>query len=211
METRKSAGITAGLLLSLLAANAHSAVVIQEVLYDGEGTDPDDVFTELFGAPGTVLDGWSLVGINGSNGEVYRTVDLGGSVIPADGIFVIATGSANAPLATVTDLVANVDWQNGPDAIQLWHGELLIDALQYGDAGVFNAGEGMFAADISGNFSLSRDAFGTDTGDNSIDFSTGLPTPGSGPAVVPVPAAGWLFGSSMLSMLFARRRRSRKQ
>ena len=163
-----------GLLLALLllsAPAAQAAVVIQEVLYDGPGSDADDVFIELFGSPGTLLDGWSLAGINGLNGDVYRTIDLSGTVIPVDGIFVIATDSASASLAAVRDLVANVDWQNGPDAIRLFEGEMLIDALQYGDAGIFNAGEGDFAVDVTGATSLSRDPFGTDTNDNAIDFS----------------------------------------
>ena len=83
--------IVAGLILSLCISLTQASVVIQEVLYDGPGTDSDDVFTELSGIPGTVLDGWSLAGINGSNGEAYRVIDLGGLIIPDDGLFVIAT------------------------------------------------------------------------------------------------------------------------
>ena len=107
-----------------------------------------------------------------------------------------------APLAAARDFTANVDWQNGPDAVQLFHDGTLIDALQYGDAGLFNAGEGAFAADITGAVSLSRDAYGSDTNDNAIDFTSGPPTPGTGPAVVPIPAAAWLlgFGLGLLGM-----------
>ncbi len=66
---------------------------------------------------GMLLDGWSLVGINGTNGNAYLTIDLAGAVIPADGVFVVATASANAAIALAIDWVANVDWQNGPDAV----------------------------------------------------------------------------------------------
>jgi hypothetical protein len=198
--------VLASLILSLcFSYMAQAAVVIQEVLYDGPGTDSDDVFTELSGAPGTVLDGWSLAGINGTNGQVYRTIDLSGLSIPVDGIFVIATSSANSALALQRDYIANVDWQNGPDALHLLNGTDLIDALQYGDAGIYNAGEGSFAADISGVVSLSRDLLGTDSNNNAVDFSSGPPSPGTGLSIVPVPAAAWLFASG-LGLLGLRRR-----
>jgi opacity protein-like surface antigen len=194
--------------IALLASGtASAAVVIQEVLYDGPGTDPDDVFTELFGTPGTDLTGWTLAGINGTDGSVYRTIDLSGYVIPDDGIFVIATSLANPDLALQSDLFANVDWQNGPDAVQLLDNGVIVDALQYGDAGLFNAGEGSFAVDVTSGMSLSRDGFGTDTNDNAIDFSAMIPTPGTGPTVVPVPAAVWLFGTGLGLLGFLRRRR----
>jgi hypothetical protein len=143
------------------------------------------------------LSGWSLVGINGGDGQAYQSIALDGLVMPEDGIFVIATAAANSALALQRDFIANVDWQNGPDAVQLLFDGSIMDALQYGDAGIFNAGEGMFATDITGSVSLSRDLFGTDTNDNAIDFTVSDPTPGVGPAVVPIPAAVWMFASGL--------------
>lgn len=190
----------------LIALPAQSSVVIQEVLYDGPGTDADDVFTELFGTPGLDLTGWSLVGINGGDGQAYQTVTLDGQFIPADGLFVIATAAANGALAAQRDFIANVDWQNGPDALQLWFGGQIMDALQYGDAGIYNAGEGNYAVDVTGAISLSRNLFGADTNDNAIDFSAGDPTPGTGPSVVPIPAAVWMFSSGLGLLPVLRRR-----
>ena len=43
-------GLMTGLLI--MASAGASPVVIQEVLYDGLGSDADEVCTELLGAPG---------------------------------------------------------------------------------------------------------------------------------------------------------------
>lgn len=150
---------------------------IQEVFYDATGPDSAHAFTELAGEPGTNLDEWSLVGVNGSTGLPYRVIELRG-VMPDDGVFVIATSAANPDLAAVRDFVASVDWQNGPDAVQLWWAsEVIMDAVQYGDAGEANAGEGNPAEDVVG-LSLTRDEAGTDTDDNAVDFRAASPTPG---------------------------------
>ena len=168
-------------LLMLVPQLALGQFRIHEVLYDGPGTDGDDAFIEIVGAPGSSLDGWRLVGINGSNGDLYRDLDLSGAVIPADSILVIATSSAAGAVLEERDFVANVDWQNGPDAVQLRDStDTIVDALQYGDAGEFNAGEGTPAVNASSGQSLSRDRASTDTDDNLSDFSPlDTPTPGS--------------------------------
>ena len=191
---------------------ATSMAVINEVLYDGPGSDADDVFTELFGTPGLALDGWSLTGTNGADGAVYRTVSLTGGVIPADGIFLIAT---TYTLLGSVDLFANVDWQNGPDSIQLRDATgLIVDALQYGDAGVFSSGEGSPAPDTGAGQSLSRDQFGTDTNDNLADFTVQTsPSPGTGPRVsqVPEPATLWLMAAGLCYLLLLSRPRLRRR
>lgn len=172
------------LLLILCAGSALAQVRIQELLYDGPSTDADDVFTELIGPAGTSLESWSLVGINGGSGAPYRTVPLSGE-IPPDGVYVVATESAHPGLALVRDHIGNVDWQNGPDAVQLLDAAGTIrDAVQYGAVQEFNAGEGQAAPTVSSGQSLSRDADGTDTGDNATDFSPlDVPTPGFGPDI----------------------------
>ena len=185
--------LRAGALILMTLQSALQAQQIHEVLYDGSGTDADDAFTEIVGPAGTNLDGWTLVGINGGTGAAYRTVSLTGAQIPVDGLLVVATDAAVGALLAARDFVALVDWQNGPDALQLVDpAGTVVDALQYGDAGAFNRGEGTPALQTSPGQSLSRDSMGTDTDDNLTDFSVQeAPTPGVGPTVV---------GSSVVSL-----------
>ncbi len=188
--------LIAGTLSCGLAAGPALALpVIQEIYYDGPGGDTDDVFTEIYGPPLMSLNGYSLVGINGSDDSEYRTILLDGMIIPADGILVIATVDAYGATLSEADYFANVDWQNGaPDAVQLRQGMTVIDALQYGSGGVLFWGEGTAAPDASAGSSLSRLLCGSDTDDNSVDFLVGVPTPGEC-VDNPVPTTNMTWGA----------------
>ena len=172
---------------ALLAISpSHALPVIQEIYYDHPGSDAGSVFTELYGEPNFDLSGWQLVGINGANGLPYRTLAFPNLQIPDDGILVISTTQASSALAAQSDYQANVDWQNGVDALQLWNeiGEV-IDAVQYGTLSGFFSGEGDPTSDVSAGTSLSRHFAGFDTNNNLNDFlALSAPTPGS---VVPAP------------------------
>lgn len=194
----------------LPGAVCHASTVISELFYDATGADNGLVFVELFGAPGTLLDGMLLEGVNGGDGAVYRSISLSG-VIPADGIFVIADDRGDGTsLVAGFDLVAEVDFQNGPDSIVLRNAAGVLDALGYGDfsAAVF-AGESSAAVDVGAGSSLVRlDPF-VDSNDNSVDFSVlDTPTPGSVPvAAVPVPPAFVLFLSGFAGLIGIGRRK----
>lgn len=89
--------------------------------------------------------------MNGANGHVYISVSLSG-VIPASGVFVVVDDTDDGT-GTVpgTDLIANFDFQNGPDSIVLRDGaDMVLGALGYGDfpAGTFFAGAGCPAPDL---------------------------------------------------------------
>jgi hypothetical protein len=62
-----------------LYAAATTAPFINELHYDNAGVDAGEG-VEIAGAAGTVLDGWSLLLYNGSNGSLYRTVELIGTI-----------------------------------------------------------------------------------------------------------------------------------
>jgi len=187
-----------------------SQTVISEVLYDAAGTDNGNVFVELFGNPGTDLDGLLLEGVNGADGVIYSSIPLSG-IIPADGVFVIGDDAGDGTtLVDNADLVMNVDFQNGPDSVVLRDADGVLDALGYGDftGGVF-AGEGSAAPDVPGGVSLARINPLLDSNDNLADFmSLDVPTPGSVPvSAVPVPPAVMLFLSGIAGLVGVARRR----
>ena len=163
-----------GLVMGVTGVSG-AQVVINEVLYDGPGSDMG-MFTELKGEPGLSLDGYSLVGVNGSGGVVYRTIDLTGNVIPADGYFVVAQDGTVANGDFVT---GDADWQNGADQVQLLSGSTILDSVCYGSDPDLVCEGGTNAPDVTGGTSLARCPDGSDTDDNMADFlADETPTPG---------------------------------
>jgi hypothetical protein len=194
----------------LTAAGGTAGTVISEVFYDAPGADSGLVFVELYGTPGTVLDGLVLEGVNGTDGGVYRSVPLAGS-IPPGGVFVIADNAGGgSTLVAEADLVADVDFQNGPDSIVLRDGAGVLDAVGYGDftSAVF-AGEGAAAIAAPAGSSIARHDPRLDTGNNLADFMVlDVPTPGAVPvSAVPVPAPLGLLLSGLAGLGVVARRK----
>lgn len=184
------------------AAPAFALPVIQEVFYDALGGDAPHVFTEIFGTPGESLDGWSLVGIDGGSGLPYRTLDLTGAVVPPDGILLLATAKVIGELLVLADFVADVDCQNGPDAVALRNprGEI-VDALQYGEAGGRRFGEGRTAPDPPPGLALTRDGRSTDTDDNALDFAAAEPSPSRRSLPLGEPGTALLLLGAVLALV----------
>ena len=202
--------VMTGLAGMLLLSPVQASIVLSEVLYDSTGPDNGSVFVELFGAPGTVLDDLLLEGVNGTDGAVYRSITLSG-MIPPDGVFVIGDDSGDGTTQVAnTDLVAEVDFQNGPDSIVLRDLAGVLDALGYGDfSGAVFAGEGSAAVDAASGSSLARFNPLLDTNNNLADFiALGTPTPGSVPVgAVPLPPALLLFLSGLTGLAAVSRKR----
>jgi hypothetical protein len=205
-----------GVLLSvatslLLPASGSSLPLISEIFYDAVGSDNGLVFVELHGVPGTILDGLSLEGVNGSNGQVTPSLVLTGT-IPSDRFFVVADDVGDGTtLVPDADLILNFDFQNGPDSVVLHDAGLVFDAVGYGmfAVGEIFAGEGEPAPDAAAGSSLARLFADLDTDDNLTDFEVLLePTPGYGVTEVAEPGSTLLLGTALSGLAMLRMRRS---
>lgn len=189
-------GFEIGTIL-LVAFNVQATPIISEFYYDAPGSDDGQSFVEIAGLPGTSLEGFVLEGVNGANGAVGPSVVLSGS-IGMNGLFVVADRLADGSTSVLgADLLANFDFQNGPDSVVLRQDGVVVDALGYGvfGAGEIYAGEGAPAPDVSAGQSLARLFANVDTDDNAADFVVlGTPTPGSAEfAAVPEPTTALLL------------------
>ncbi len=154
-------------------------LIINEIHVNPDNQDLG-CFVELYytGTRRISLDGYKLVGVNGYDGSDYNSISLTGEIEPG-GYFVIAQDGSVANADMVDEMV---NYQNGPDNIQLRTGTEVVDAVGYGTFGADDhfAGEGNPAdyPNPTGNKSLSRLPDATDTNDNAADFHPGELTPG---------------------------------
>jgi hypothetical protein len=197
---------TAGALVAGAGA-ARAVPLISEVFYDAVGSDDGQSFVELYGTPGTPLDGLLLEGVNGSDGKVYASLKLSGT-IGVDGLFVVADKtSAGLTSVASADQLLNFDLQNGPDSVVLTDGTVVLDAVGYGEfePGVdFFAGEGTPAAGVAAGASLARRFANVDSDDNAADFlEMAEPTPHLAP--VPEPSVAALSLAGLAGLAVARR------
>ncbi len=111
--------LAATLLLAGLLPGAMSATpLLSELFYDAAGSDNGLSFVELYAAPGTLLDGMTLEGVNGSNGAITPSLSLSGS-IGADGLFVLADDMGDGTtLVAGADLILNFDFQKSLTEVQ---------------------------------------------------------------------------------------------
>ncbi len=165
---------------------AESGLVINEIDYDQPSTDTAE-FIELYNAGPDIADlsSYSVQLVNGTGGgaSVYQTISLPAVSLASGDYFVICANTLNTAncdldVSPDTNLIQNGD----PDAIGLYRGLTLIDAVSYeGNSGVpYTEGSGVGLVDDSSiaDRGLSRYPNGVDTDINNVDFIYSCITPG---------------------------------
>lgn len=166
--------------LSLLASGpADAQIVINEVLYDPDGSDTGLEFAELSncGREGVPLASWVLESGNGASPDDWTVEWIGGDFdyLEPGAIFLIG----EADVQPAPDHVTALDLQNGPDGLRLTDGHKVVDVVGWGEPLFQEYYEGSPAADAPSGNSLARVPDCFDRDDNSVDFAAcPTPTPG---------------------------------
>jgi hypothetical protein len=163
--------VGAGVILILQAEPARADLVLNEVLYDPAGLDDGAEFVELWNPDSLPRDlaGVAIEVADGARPGVWTAIFHGASenTIAAGGLYLAAGPALSASM------------QNGPDAIRLTRGALVLDRVGYGELSAPELFEGMPAPDVASGHSLARREDGADTDQNADDWEDeGIPTPG---------------------------------
>jgi len=163
--------LAAAVLWAFLARPAAGDLLLNEVLYDPDGADEGAEFVELWnpGDAPALLAGVTIEAGDGASGGAWTVVWSGSAP---------DTVAPHAPwLIPGASLVGTM--QNGPDAVRLLRGGVVLDLLGYGPLTTPSLFEGAPAPDAPSGESLARAADGVDTDVNADDWAvSSAPTPG---------------------------------
>lgn len=161
-----------------LACPANAQVVINEVLYDPEGSDTGLEFVEILncGREGVLMTGWVLETGNGANVNDWTVEWIGGDLDYLEAGEILLIGESDVEPSP--DYVTALDLQNGPDGVRLTDGTGPVDVVGWGEPLFQEYREGMPATDVQSGLSLGRSPDCFDTDDNMHDFLAVAPTPG---------------------------------
>ncbi len=115
------------LTISCLCALPASANVYFSEYIEGSGNNKA---LEIYNSGDSAinLSGYKVeMYFNGSN-SAGLTINLSGT-IPAQGVFVLAHGSANGIILAVANQTSSANWYNGNDAIVLKNGSTILDSI----------------------------------------------------------------------------------
>lgn len=119
-------------------------VWINEIHYDNKGGDRNE-FVEVAGTAGTNLSGWSLLAYNGSNGEVYMTRSISGTLANSQNGF--------GMISLTTDGLQN----GSPDGVALVDNNgVVVQFLSY--EGSFTATNGAAAGMMSTDIGVAENS-----------------------------------------------------
>lgn len=156
--------------------------VINELDYNNPSTD-DREFVELYNPCSRAinLSDYSVIFVNGSNGQIYGDFQLPAVMLAPGDYFVICGNGATTPncdldVSPNTNLIQNGD----PDAVALLYISAIADAVSYGGSTTgFTEGSGDNLVDPPTPLrGIGRFMDGMDTDQNNADFSVQCITPG---------------------------------
>ena len=199
---------------SLSHAAIAAPVFINEFHYDNNGTDSGEGL-EIAAIAGTNLENWQLLFYNGSNGEVYKSLDLNGVISDLDngyGVLGFATtGIQNGP----ADAFALVNEQGEVLDFISYEGSLI--ATEGAANGLTSIDIGLVELpDSPIGWSLQRQG----SGNMSDDFNWAVDTASLGGvnngqdfqvSSVPLPASLWLFSTACIGLLGRQRAAHKNQ
>jgi hypothetical protein len=190
--------------LSLSHAALAAPVFINEFHYDNNGTDNGEGL-EVAAIAGTSLDNWQLLFYNGSNGEIYKSLNLNGVVNDLDNGYGVlgfpTSGIQNGPadaFALVNPLGEVLDFISYEGSLTATEGP--ANGLTSIDVGLEELPDSLLGLSLQrqGNGTLSDDFnWAIDTAslgniNNEQDFQV---------SSVPLPASLWLFSTACIALL----------
>ncbi len=202
---------------------AQADLVINELDADTVSTDMLE-FVELLGDPNMSLDGFSIVGVNGSDDLTYDTFafDLDGFSTDSDGFFLLG----NTLIAGADINFGNNGLQNGADAVVLFMGDIsafpndtapptgasVVDVVHYGtndsaDAGISGLYPTAVYVDEGALGDKDTDSVGRSPDGTGAFITFDTPTPGSANVSAAIPEPGSLAVLALIGGLGLVRRR----
>ena len=180
------------LALAICTPALHS--IIGEIYYDAAGDDTGFEFVELFNPQATPspLAGVRLEAGDGAGAGRWTLRWVGGALDTLRGHARFVIGGAH--VVPAPDAVAELQLQNGPDAVRLVWPDGAVEVVGYGVHTLPEYSCGAPAVDVPAGFSLARIPDDADRGSNAQDFAAATPSPGAAnrPGRDAAPVAGSL-------------------
>ncbi|MCX5800740.1 MAG: lamin tail domain-containing protein [Candidatus Eisenbacteria bacterium] len=180
--------------VSTVFPSAAQDFVINEILYDPEGTDEGLEFVELYNPTEVPL---SLKGLALETGNGAKEGDWSLAIQWESDYYVEAHGYAvigEDAVSPAPQFVKQLDLQNGPDACRIRRATEIVDLVGWGSHSFPEYYEGTPCEDVASGISVGRLPDGVDTQDNSADFSA-LSPPSPGRRNLCVVDAGFVSGT----------------
>ena len=164
------------MMVTIVSTRSVAQIVINEIYYDHPGIDTGHEFVELLNTGGEEknLNGFRIEFVDGRTGSPELYYEFFKDIYLVSGGILFVGGVDCIP---VPNYIAQCGLQNGPDAVRLIYNGSVVDLVGYGDLDFSILYESKPAVDVVGGYSLSRKPDGKDSGNNSLDFVSSLPTP----------------------------------